>query len=118
MSNRERFTSLQHKMQAGVMYDQKTSPTLGPLLEASHPEVARHFKMERVGINSALVECGAIVRLLIDKGVFTENEWWTAACKAMEAEIRTYEDRLTARLGQPVTLDTPYIDPVSGKPRV
>lgn len=117
MSNGERYTLLQHKMQAGVRFDQATDPQL--LAEQTLPaHVARHLKMERVGINSARIEIGALTKLLIAKGVFTDDEWWAEACAMMQAEIDRYERLLTERLGQPVSLDTPYIDPVAGTKRV
>jgi hypothetical protein len=36
----------------------------------------------------------------------------------MELEIEKYERILSDRLGYAVTLDTPFMDPVTGKPRV
>ena len=117
MSNGERYTLLSHKMQAGVGFDQATDPNLLHLAEFG-PVLNRHLKHERVGINSTKVEIAAVARLLIDKGVFTEAEYWKAACDMMQAEVERYEALLTERFGRPVTLDTPFIDPRKGTRRV
>lgn len=114
--NGQRFTLLQHKMQAGVKADQESDPRLATL-HLREP-MARHLKMERVGINSALVETSALIALLVEKGVITEDEWWASACKGMQAEVERYEKLLSERFGQPVVLDTPFIDPVAGTRRV
>jgi hypothetical protein len=117
MSNFERYTLLSHKMQAGVKHDQLTDPRF-PFLAVSSQDVRDMFKHERVGINGARVEIGTLTKLLIDKGVFTEAEYFTEACAMMELEIEKYERILSDRLGYAVTLDTPFMDPVTGKPRV
>jgi len=99
-------------MQAGVMHDQATDPKFNVAM----PEpVQRHFKHERTGINTALVEISAVAKLLIDKGVFTEQEYWQKLCEHMEHEVKRYEKLLTERLGMVVKLDSIYSDPVTGK---
>jgi hypothetical protein len=122
MSNAERYTLLLHKMQAGVRFDQETDPERAVNLrnDGIHltPELSRHLKHERTGINAGRVDIGALTKLLIERGVFTEEEWWKAACEMMQAEVERYEQLLSARLGRPVTLDTPFIDPVTGRRRV
>lgn len=115
-ANGQRFTLLQHKMQAGVKTDQESDPRLRA--GRFDGDFARHLKMERVGINTALVETSALVALLVEKGLISEAEWWTSACKGMQAEVERYEKLLTERFGQPVVLDTPFIDPVAGTRRV
>jgi hypothetical protein len=49
----------------------------------------------RVGVNSALCENGALVRLLIAKGVITADEISKASADEMEAEVRRYQLRLS-----------------------
>ncbi len=115
--NGERYTLLSHKMQGGVKYDQETDPRY-PFLQTVSQDVRDMFKHERVGINGSRVQIGAITRLLIEKGVFTEDEYWATACEVMQEEIARYEKTLSLRLGFAVTLDTPFIDPLKGTPRV
>lgn len=117
MANYERYTLLSHKMQAGVKADQATDPRF-PFLETVSQDVRDMFKHERVGINGARVEIGALTALLIEKGVFTEAEWWVKACLMMQGEVQKYESLLSERFGQAVTLDTPFVNPVTGAKRV
>jgi len=58
----------------------------------------------RVGVNSAMVEHTALTRLLIDKGVITEQEWYSALADAMEREKAIYERELEEHFGRPVRL--------------
>lgn len=53
----------------------------------------------RVGVNAAMVEHAALVRLLVAKGVLTWEEYYTALADQMESEKALYEEWLTARLG-------------------
>ena len=61
-------------------------------------------KMLRTGVNLAMVEHGALVRLLIAKGLFTEEEYFEELVKGVEDEKRLYEERLSARFGGKITL--------------
>jgi hypothetical protein len=76
---KERYLALSHAMQSGVAmmmnYDDKsTSP--------------KHL---RVGVNSALIESGALGGLLVTKGIITEKEYWTAIVDTLENEVAKYE---------------------------
>jgi hypothetical protein len=46
-----------------------------------------------------MVEHGALVRVLISKGLFTEEEYFEELVKGVEDEKRLYEERLTQRFG-------------------
>lgn len=48
----------------------------------------------RVGVNSAMSDHGALARLLIDKGFFTEEEYVKAIADMMEAEAERYQSDL------------------------
>lgn len=68
-----------HAMQTGVAFlmergDNATSP--------------KHL---RVGVNSAMVEHAALVRLLIGKGVITDEEYTHSLRLEMEAEAAHYQ---------------------------
>lgn len=88
----QRYMAALHAMQSGVAAEMQLDPT---------PSNPKHL---RVGVNSALVSHSALVRLLIDKGVITEPEWFTALANAMEQEVKTYEERLSDHYGSRVHL--------------
>jgi hypothetical protein len=52
----------------------------------------------------AMIEHGALVRVLIAKGLFTEEEYFEELVKGVEDEKRLYEERLSARFGGKITL--------------
>lgn len=58
----------------------------------------------RYGLNSAHAAHAAVVRLLLDKGVITEQEYWGAQVDAMRHEVDCYEERLSSAAGKRVTL--------------
>jgi hypothetical protein len=90
---RERYASAMHAVQSGVA----TEIELG-ISSGTSP---KHL---RVGINSAMVDTGALATLLVKKGVITEEEHLEALAESAEREKASYEERLTERLGRPVTL--------------
>lgn len=88
----QRYLQAAHAMQSGVKYDLETDPSSG---------TAKHL---RVGVNSAMVDHGALAELLVAKGLITREEYLKALAEKMEAEVRTYQDKLTERMGAPVRL--------------
>lgn len=78
----QRYLDAAHAMQTGVAFTMQQDP------KDTDP---KHL---RVGINSALVETGAIVALLVDKGVTTYEEYFKYLADKMEAEVQTYAERL------------------------
>jgi len=90
--DKRRHVAASHAMQSGVaakmaIDSAETSP--------------KHL---RVGVNAALVNQGALVKLLVDKGVITLEEYFAAAADAMEAETALYERELSAHHGANITL--------------
>jgi len=79
----ERMLAAQHAIQSGVAF------------EMSRPDRARATEPKhlRVGINTALLEISGVAKLLIDKGVISEEEYFKAMAEAYEAEARDYEKR-------------------------
>jgi hypothetical protein len=86
-----RYRAAAHAMQSGVAM--KMNHDGGPQRGETSP---KHL---RVGVNSAMVEHSALVRLLMAKGVITEDEYLTALADAMEAEKRLYETELRDHIG-------------------
>lgn len=90
--DRRRYDAAAHAMQSGVAAEHERGSDDGS---------PKHL---RVGVNSAFVGSAALARLLIDRGVFTFDEYEAALAEAMEIEKRRYEERLTAATGIKVTL--------------
>lgn len=85
----ERYLAACHAMQTGVKYD---------MIQESGDD-SRIHKHLRVGANSAMVSQAAIASLLIQKGVFTLEEYMESQALEMEKEVESYEKRLGFGLG-------------------
>lgn len=90
--DRERYERAAHAMQTGVAAEMGYDP------RATEP---KHL---RVGVNSALVDSGALAGLLIRKGVITEEEYAAALADGMEAERDRYKAEIEAQYGASVNL--------------
>lgn len=85
--DRQRYVAAVHGMQSGVAmkmnYDGKeTEP--------------KHL---RVGVNNAMADHGSLAKLLIDKGVITDEEYFKAIADGAERERDLYQQWLQDRLG-------------------
>lgn len=87
-------TALLHAMQSGVAY----SIEYGLNKEDTEP---KHL---RVGINNALISTGALVDLLISKGVISQEEWVEAYNACLRKEVESYELALSVHLKTRVKL--------------
>jgi hypothetical protein len=76
-----RYTAATHAMQTGVALEmqQRTAPT--------------ELKHLRVGVNAAMCDHTALVKILIKKGVLTQDEYEKAIADEMELEVKRYEER-------------------------
>ncbi len=83
----DRYHAACHAMQTGVAYDQQYNPK---------DKEPKHL---RVGINVALCDHTALVRLLIDKGLITELEYWQAVTAEMDREVERYTAKINERFG-------------------
>ena len=88
----ERYMKAAHAMQSGVA------------MEMNHNTRPTEPKHLRVGVNAAMSDQAGLVQLLIDKGVFTSEEYMEAVTKSMEAEVARYEALLSEVIGAKVTL--------------
>ncbi len=86
--NAERYKAAAHAMQSGVAFKMQREP--------NGDTTPKHL---RVGVNSAMVDTSTIVKLLVDKGVITMDEWFKALADGMEAEVKLYESELGVKLG-------------------
>lgn len=78
----QRYLTACNAMQSGVAMKMTVDP------QETSP---KHL---RVGVNSAMVDTGALIGLLIKKGVITEEELCEALADKMEEEVKLYEDAL------------------------
>ena len=58
----------------------------------------------RVGINSAMCDSSGLALLLIEKKIFTVEEYTKAITDEMVREAKRYENRLSKKLGRVVHL--------------
>ncbi|MBF6555514.1 MAG: hypothetical protein IVW52_04980 [Acidimicrobiales bacterium] len=79
----DRYRRAAHAMQSGVALDHARN--------GAHDATPKHL---RVGVNSALVDSGALAELLIQKGVVTRDEYVKALADGMEREVDLYRERL------------------------
>jgi hypothetical protein len=86
---RQRYLAALHAMQAGV------AVTMG-IGWNSQDTTPKHL---RVGVNAAMSDHGALVKLLIDRGVFTEQEYTIAIADAMERERDSYTRKVEDHYG-------------------
>jgi hypothetical protein len=88
----EQYVALGHAVQSGVAMEME----LGS--QASTP---KHL---RTGLDMRAADMEGLVTLLIEKGVFSTEEYAAAILASAEWEVARYEARLTRRLGRPVQL--------------
>lgn len=87
MSDKERYLAACHAMQSGVAQR---------MHQDSGETAPKHL---RVGVNSAMVQSSVLAQLLMDKGIITEQEWFSALADAMERERDSYAKLISEHLG-------------------
>lgn len=80
MTENERYLSALHAMQTGVAVQME---------KGARETQPKHL---RAGINSAMCDHAALVRLLLDKQFMTMAEYETAVADEMEREVARYEE--------------------------
>ncbi len=76
---RLKYEQLLHAMQTGVAF----------VMEIDEGETSpKHL---RVGVNSAMIDSGAMAGLLIKKGIITEDEYYDALIEVAEREVQSYK---------------------------
>lgn len=87
-----KYEALAHAMQSGVAMKMNYKPG------ETEP---KHL---RVGVNAAMSDMGGLARLLIRKGIITEDEYVDAMIESMAREVKSYEAELSALLNTTITL--------------
>jgi hypothetical protein len=86
------YYALLHAMQTGVAYTLEKDPTSG---------TPKHL---RTGVNSAMCDNAALVKLLIAKGIITWSEYYTAIRDELKEEVGRYERKLREHYGANIKL--------------
>lgn len=84
---RKRYVAALHAVQSGVAL---------AITQGSSEATPKHL---RVGVNSAMIDASAIARLPMQKGVFTEREYFEMLAIVAEEEQASYEGLLGVKLG-------------------
>jgi hypothetical protein len=92
-----RYMQALHAMQTGVKMLMQVDPGDGDTGETS----PKHL---RVGVNSSLINSSALAQVLMEKGIITELEYVTKLATFAEADVHSYEQRLSQYFEKPVTL--------------
>jgi hypothetical protein len=98
---RARYAALLHAVQTGIAWE----------LQLDHPEAdlntdenLRAHKHLRTGIDGSKSDHGALAELLIERGVFTLEDYEDALLRGLEREKARYERVLSERVGAKITL--------------
>lgn len=94
MTDLERYEAACHAMQSGV----------AATMDIQGRDPGTEPKHLRVGINSSMVEHSALVRLLMSKGIISNDEYLKALADGMEEEVKRYEADLYRKTGKQVRL--------------
>lgn len=86
------YLNLTHAMQSGVA------------MEMNYDREPTEPKHLRVALNTVLCQNAALVRLLMEKGIITEDEYWTQMLIAIIEEVDRYEASLRELIGGSITL--------------
>ena len=86
----ERNTALRHAIQTGVA-----------LTTNGEQEDTKHL---RTGLNANMCEMTAVIKLLIDKGIITREEYFDYSIDILEREVARYEQILIEQSGSRIKL--------------
>jgi hypothetical protein len=86
-SDTDRYRAACHAMQTGVA------------TETEYDDFSIVPKHLRVGVNTAMCDHAALVRLLVSKGVITYDEYFKETADEMEREVERYKTRINKHFG-------------------
>ncbi len=92
MNDLDRYHAAAHAMQSGVAAEHA---------QGSQDGSPKHL---RVGVNASMADHAGLVTLLIEKGIFTREEYTKAIADSMECEKERYEEHLKTKYGLNVRL--------------
>lgn len=96
------YFALAHAVQTGVKSTMEHDRAHHPARDQDRDEYgAKHL---RTGVNMAICEHSALVRIMLDKGLITQIEYYTELNKVLREEVANYEQNLSERFGGKVKL--------------
>lgn len=87
---RQEYMRLAHAIQSAVGWDQELNPG------------GDNIKHLRTGLNMLFVGEETIRKILVDKGICTEEEYNVVLLSKMEAEVERYKKIISEKLGRDV----------------
>ena len=84
------YLNMMHGMQSGVAHQLVLNPKLCTPKDL------------RVGVNSALIQDSALAQLLMEKGIITEEEYWTRILRLLTIEITNLRREVAQRMNVPI----------------
>ena len=90
--------ALSHAVQSGVAYELGEHSEVGSQLGSSSP---KHL---RTGVNLRAVEHGALVALLLERGIIDEEGYFDALIAGLQREKRSLEKSLSKKLNAGISL--------------
>src|SRR5258708_25671351 len=98
----QRYVALAHAVQTGIGWSIAIdNPEVFDINQDANLCAHKHL---RVGIDTNKSDLGAFVRLLVKKGVFTDEEYRLAILEGLENEKHIYENKLSEHFGKQITL--------------
>lgn len=91
--------ALRHAIQTGIMHEMERS-----YLHHLDENLKRAIKHLRTGLNCAMREHSTVVKLLIEKGIITEQEYFVTHLQELENEVKILEASLQKHFGITVKL--------------
>ena len=91
-----------HSLQAAVKYKYNFDINRGKVRTIDGQDDMKHeyhVALLRAGVNMMLCEIGALVELLVEKGVFTKEEYFQSANKMLTKEVGKYQNEISDMLG-------------------
>lgn len=85
---KQKYLDLCHAMQSGVAFRRNKTD-----------QEPKHL---RVGVNAAMCDTTSIAKLLLAKGVFTEEEFYSTLCETMQEEVDRYRQAIADETGSPI----------------
>jgi hypothetical protein len=105
---REQFITeseaLGHAIQTGIKIKLAFEVATTPSVSVTSPQVFEALKHIRVGIDTAKAEIGALSKLLVKKGLISNDEVHESILEAYRIEVAMYERTCSELLGKRVTL--------------
>jgi hypothetical protein len=98
------YPALAHAIQTGTAQTMEIQNQAVDKGEISASQPGHSPKMLRTGINMAMVEQSAVAKLLIDKGIITEEEYRQALIDGLQAEKDRFEAQLSEHYGTKISL--------------